>query len=780
GLYDESSATFVKVDPVQYSPVVSGIPDQSVSEGNTFTTIALDSFVSDFDHTYSEMTWTDSGSVDLIVNINSNTHVATITAPHIDWYGSETITFKATDPDSLSGIDDADFTVIGVNDPPIIQNIHDQSIGEGQLFSFNLDTCVYDVDNPDSEISWNIFGAESLIISLDTLARIATFAAPDSEWAGSEMITFRATDLDGLYDEDSANYTILPVNDPPFVQNFPNPIITQGDTFQIINLDDYVEDIDNVDSVMTWTFSGNIELNVSLNTMSRTASIEVPDSNWFGIDTVVFRAADPAGLYDEDDAIFTVIRNSDTPQVANIPNQIIDEGSIFDTIPLDNYVFDLNNTANEMTWTNSGSDDLIVDIDSITHVATISTPNSNWNGSETIIFRATDPDTLFGEDAVSFTVRPVNDVPFVIAAIPDTSFDEDFGTVTIINWKDVFDDIDINDSLIINAQSVNSIVNPDIIDTNLVLHSINNLNGTDDIIVTATDDSSASVSDTFRINIAAVNDAPHVSGNQFYSTAEGDTFSPINLDDYVLDIDNLDSEISWSYIGNTELFVNINTARFALIFIPNTSWNGSETVTFRATDPEGLYDEIDIDFIVYNINDAPQISFNSIFSISEGDSLFEKILFEEHVEDPDHNYNEISWTILDTANLSVENYSPDSIIVFPNDYDWYGTEILRFIAKDPFNLSDTSIVVFKVLPVNDAPVISQIPTQEISKGESFNKLFLDNYVFDVDNVNSELIWTSLTPGFLKVNIDSNRSADFEILDLNWAGTTEIRFQVSDP
>ncbi len=47
-----------------------------------------------------------------------------------------------------------------------------------------------------------------------------------------------------------------------------------------------------------------------------------------------------------------------------------------------------------MTWTYSGNTALTVSID-VNRVATITIPDANWNGAETITFTATDPGLLF-------------------------------------------------------------------------------------------------------------------------------------------------------------------------------------------------------------------------------------------------------------------------------------------------------------------------------------------------------------------------------------------------
>jgi hypothetical protein len=91
---------------------------------------------------------------------------------------------------------------------------------------------------------------------------------------------------------------------------------------------------------------------------------------------------------------------NEAPVVADIPDQTIAEGSSFATINLDDFVADPDNADNTLGVSISGS-----------RVATISVPNPDWNGAETITFTATDPGTLFDSDSATFTVTAINDAP---------------------------------------------------------------------------------------------------------------------------------------------------------------------------------------------------------------------------------------------------------------------------------------------------------------------------------------------------------------------------------
>jgi hypothetical protein len=812
-------------------PVVSDIPNQTIAEGATFTTITLDNYVSDPDNSDAEMTWTYTGNSQLTVNITNR--VATISTPNTNWNGTEAITFRATDPGTLWDEDAATFTVTAENDPPVVSNIPSQTIAEGQSFAtINLDSYVSDVDNTDAELTWNITGNTDLSISIDK--RVVTIHVPTPEWNGSETLTFRATDPGSLWDEDAATFTVSADNDPPVVGNIPNQTVSEGATFTTINLDSYVTDADHADDQLVWTYTGNTELSVDIT--NRIATITIPDINWNGAESITFRATDPGTLWDEDAATFTVTAENDAPDVTDIPNQTIAEGQSFTTILLDNFVSDIDNTDAEMTWSYSGNTELTVDITN--REAIITAPSVNWNGSESITFRATDPGTLWDEDAATFTVSSDNDPP-VVSGIPDQTI------------------------------------------------------------------------------------------------AEGASFTTISLDDYVSDLDHADNEMTWTFSGNTELSVDI-TSRIATITTPDLNWNGSESIIFKATDPGALNDEDTALFTVTAVNDIPTLVdsvttvsispvdrigsnttvisstftdvdepavgvFNIIFRIREPNNSTELTLVDslQHgsggllivdngsgsytasytydpidaqtlglydlyfevtdggtpvVDDYLNNLDELEITETNnspTVGTGATTVSPSqvarigtgsTVISAPFtdiDQPGVGAFTVKFIVRadnnqetilvdsltngnggltitdlgsgnynaeftwDPvfnqkvslydlyFEVSDgpnTAIDGFDNntdeldlidTPPNQAPVVTDIPAQSIAEGSSFTTITLDDFVSDVDNTDAEMTWTFSGNTDLIVDITS-RIATITTPDADWNGTETLTFRATDP
>jgi PKD domain/Bacterial Ig domain len=210
------------VTAVNDPPVVIGIPDQTILEGSQFATISLNNFVSDPDNTDAQMKWTYSGNTALTISIV--TGVATITIPSPDWNGSETITFKATDPDGLWDDDRATFTVTALNDSPVTPPppsnhtpIADASAGEPYQGLINTEIIFngsrsYDNDNDIIIWSWD-FGDNTKGTGMITKH---TFSEP-----GVYKINLTVIDADGPADNDSVLCMIKILNRPPI-----NPIIT--------------------------------------------------------------------------------------------------------------------------------------------------------------------------------------------------------------------------------------------------------------------------------------------------------------------------------------------------------------------------------------------------------------------------------------------------------------------------------------------------------------------------------------------------------------------------
>ncbi|NMC16674.1 MAG: tandem-95 repeat protein [Chloroflexi bacterium] len=566
----------------------------------------------------------------------------------------------------------------------------------------NIAAAEYTIDTPP----WESGAAPIAMTAADgsfnaSTENITAVVNTSSLTAGRHTIYVRSKDANNNWGAVSAVFLTIEgvANQAPVVSGIPDQTILEGESFASIQLDDFVADPDNTDDQLTWTYSGNSALGVTIT--NRVAVITVPNSEWGGAETIIFKATDPGGLYSQDAAVFTVTSVNDAPLVSDIPDQTIAEGETFAAINLDNYVSDVDNPDTQITWTSSGSSQLSVSITN--RVATISVPNADWNGSETITFRAIDPGGFFAEDSASFTVTSVNDAP-VVADIPNQTIAEG-GSFATIALDDYVSDVDNADSDLVWTFSGNSSLLVSITDrvATITLPSPD-WTGSETITFTAADPLESSDADEAVFAVTVGNKAPVVSGIPDQTIDEGGSFVSINLDNYVTDLDNSPAEMTWSVSGNSALSVVI-TDRVATIGVPDAEWSGVETLTFRATDPGALYAEDAAVFTVTAVNDAPLVSDIPDQNIAAG-GIFTPIALDEYVSDMDNADAELVWSVSGNVELTVT--ITDRVALISAPAGWAGTETLTFRATDPFGLFAEDAASFTIQVINNAPIATPL------------------------------------------------------------------------
>ena len=102
-----------------------------------------------------------------------------------------------------------------------------------------------------------------------------------------------------------------------------------------------------------------------------------------------------------------------------------------------------------------------------------------------------------------------------------------------------------------------------------------------------------------------INAPPIVSVIPNIEFPEDTSDSSIDLDDYVYDLTDDISEIVWTYAGNKNINVNIDSNTHIVTFTPLPDWNGNEDITFTATDPGGYSDSQTITVTITPVNDPP-------------------------------------------------------------------------------------------------------------------------------------------------------------------------------
>jgi hypothetical protein len=304
------------------------------------------------------------------------------------------------------------------------------------------------------------------------------------------------------------------------INDIPDQTIEAGQMFSVIDLDDFIDVPNNQLNDIQWSVSGANQLSIEISD-TRRATVNPPAESWTGSETVTFHAIDPDMNEGSDAATFTInAAVNAAPVIGDIPDQTVDEGSSFQPVDLDDFVTDDDNPDNEMTWSASGNSSLSVNIDPESHTAIINAPDDNWNGTETIIFKVTDPGSETAEDPATFTLSPVNDAP-VISDIPDQSINsgESFSPVSLDNFVT---DIDNEKSELEWSVSGNTELTPSVNESRVAgFNQPENWFGSETLTFTVNDPSNASDSDDATFEARAVNPAP-VASNDSYSTTQCD------------------------------------------------------------------------------------------------------------------------------------------------------------------------------------------------------------------------------------------------------------------
>ncbi|TOH14649.1 RTX toxin, partial [Vibrio parahaemolyticus] len=167
---------------------------------------------------------------------------------------------------------------------------------------------------------------------------------------------------------------------------------------------------------------------------------------------------------------------------------------------------------------------------------------------------------------------------------------------------------------------------------------------------------------------------------------------------YTIDLNDAfkdsDSALNFSVSGNSNVLVSIENGIATIS--PTADWNGSETLTFTATDPSGESISQRMDFTVAPVADIVADK----ATVVEDTSTVIKVLGNDTFE------GDGKVVSLDTNNGPANgtvSVNPDGSVTYtPND-NYQGTDSFTYIVTSG-GVSESTTVSVDVTPVNDAPV----------------------------------------------------------------------------
>ena len=183
--------------------------------------------------------------------------------------------------------------------PPVLSPIGNKTLDMFENITFNL----FALDWNNDTITYNTTGLPAGAVFNNT-TRVFSWT-PVAFQSGNYSVTFTATDSGGLNDSETIDISVNKT--PPVISAIPDQIFTINSALTL-NLSDYVSDLDTLKTDLTWTYSGNSIINVSISEDNNvTFTTDLPYRT--GEEIITFTATDPDGFSDSMDVKVIVMFN---------------------------------------------------------------------------------------------------------------------------------------------------------------------------------------------------------------------------------------------------------------------------------------------------------------------------------------------------------------------------------------------------------------------------------------------------------------------------------------
>ncbi|HCG7080417.1 TPA: tandem-95 repeat protein [Vibrio parahaemolyticus] len=773
-LTDEAKVT-VTVNPVNDAPIIKVDAVESITEDavNTDTVVATLT-VRDTDTPEDQLTVSlenNSNGYFVLVGDEVKLTQAGVDAVNNDELNLKGLTISASVSDGVNPTaSDSDSLIVNrVNDAPTIKVDAVESITEDAVSTDTVvaTLTVRDTDTPEDQLTVSLENNSNgyfVLVGNEVKLTQAGVDAVNNDELNLKDLTISASVSDGVNPtaNDSDSLIVNRVNDAPVAKD--DIATTQEDTAVTIDVLPNDSDVDgdklSIQSASVPEAQGKVEIVDG-------KLVFTPAENFHGDAEITYTLTDGA-LTDQATVNVTVNAVNDTPVVeSNLADQTLAEDFTPYTIDLNTAFSDVDNVDGELTFSVSGNSNVLVSIEN--GIATIS-PTADWNGSEILTFKATDPSGESISQTVNFTVAPVADIVADKATVV-----EDTPTIIKVLGNDTFEGGDQVVSLDTNNGPANGTVsvNPD----GSVTYTPNdNYHGTDSFTYIVTS-GGVSESTTVNVDVTPVNDAPVAKDD--IATTQEDTAVTIDALPNDTDADGDKLSIESASVPKEQGTVEVVDGK--LVFTPAENFNGDAEITYTVTDGQ-LTDEAKVTVTVNPVNDAPTIKVDAVESITEDAVNTDTVVATLTVRDTD--------TPEDQLTVSLENNSNGYFVLVGNEVKL--TQVgVDAVNNDELNLKDLTISASVSDGVNptandsDSLVVNRVndaPTVENAIADQVLSEDFDTYTIDLNEVFKD------TDSSLEFSVSGNNSIQISIVNgvatinptADWNGKETITFTAKDP
>lgn len=518
------SASIEVLAYVNTPPDLSAIDDQTIDED---ASLLLEFVVGD-----------DSGPENLVVTATSSNPVllpetsivlggsganrTALLTPVANAFGTVTITITVSDGE-LTRSEQFELLVRSVNDPPTIAPIEDQATDEdvalppialelGDIDELAQLAVEVSSDNP------TLFPPANLVLGGSGMTRTLT-VTPAPNQHGVATIRVVVTDSSGATAERSFVVTVAAVNDPPTLSTFEDVAIDEDEAAEIPFA---IGDPETPADALQLALASNNPLllppeSLVLEGVGEQRILRIaPAANQSGVAIITITLADESGGQVERTFQVTVNPVNDPPTLSAVDDLSLRANQVAGpiTVALD----DIDHPAAALTLAVQSSNLDLIPLDRIVVTGDgdlrtlVIAPVKNVAGTAIVTLTVIDPDGL--QSSTTFAVTVAENESPTLTSIADQSLLEDsqLGDITF-----VIGDLETSlDGLTVSVSSDNPTLLPagSLIvsgqggERSLTVAPAENQFGEAIVTVTVTDENGSTVSRSFRVEVAAVNDAP--------------------------------------------------------------------------------------------------------------------------------------------------------------------------------------------------------------------------------------------------------------------------------
>lgn len=496
--------------------------------------------------------------------------------PNENYFGVDSFTYKANDGANNSDPAIVSITVLPINDAP--KTINDSYIANEDvpLIISSLGILANDSDVDSISLSSILVtGPSNGMVVLNPSGSFSY--VPNENYFGADSFTYKAND--GFLDSDVAtvSITINSVDDTPVAND--DTVTATEDIAVTTNV--LVNDSGLGDNGLVVTIDANADNGMVIPNLDNTITY-TPNADFHGLDSYDYRVTDADGDSDTATVTMNVISINDIP-VANDDTTTTNEDSlaVISILTNDAVLGDTPITISAELPPLHGM--IIINPDNtITY-----TPNADYFGLDSFLYRITDTNGDTDAATVSVTIISVNDIP--IANGDSDTTNEDTPVTTSILSNDVLGNNPvIGDQPVavqITTQGAKGIATINV--GNTITYTPNtNQNGPDSYTYQITDGDGTAVTAIVNIDIIPINDPPLAADDGPFSTNQNMPIEILSLNLMSNDSNGGDggslviTQVQNSQNGNA-ILDSINNK---VIFTPTSGFSGAASFEYVVSD----------------------------------------------------------------------------------------------------------------------------------------------------------------------------------------------------